>query len=162
MAPPLRGRLYRSQVIARPTERDHVQLRTIGILYVCDLRDVCDLRGATERAKIPNCWPDGMAPEEHNLNIGVDVRAGAEKLVAILKDDPTAPGVRRMMSVNYTLLPNAFAGGPLRQFLDDILTGERFPAVIRSVDTSLEKTTGLDAREERKAAADVAWRGLTI
>lgn len=119
-----RGRLYRSQHVGAPTETDLETLRRIGIRYVCDLR------GTRERQSRPSRWPKGATPQERHLNIGVDVRAGAEKLVEILIADPTAAGVRRMMEVNYSLLPNAFADGGLGLFLDDLLEGDKFPAVV--------------------------------
>ncbi len=119
-----RGRVYRSQVIVSPTEHDQQMLRQIGFRYVCDLR------GARERSLHPNRWPEGMTPRERSLDIGLDVRAGAERLLAILVDDPNAAGVRRMMMVNYSLLPNAFAGGKLGWFLSDLATGDGFPAIV--------------------------------
>jgi protein-tyrosine phosphatase len=119
-----KGKIYRSQVVAAPTEADHETLRRIGVRYVCDLR------GARERANTPSRWPEGVAPVERNLDIGVDVRAGAERLLALLIEDPTAAGVRRMMTLNYSLLPQAFADGRLKLFLDDLLDGDNFPAVI--------------------------------
>ena len=119
-----KGRVYRSQVVAAPTAADHETLRQIGLRYVCDLR------GARERASTPSRWPEGHAPVERNLDIGVDVRAGSEQLLAILVEDPTAAGVRRMMEMNYSLLPRAFADGRLGLFLDDLLQGDKFPAVV--------------------------------
>jgi len=119
-----KGRIYRSQVVAAPTPSDNETLRRIGVRYVCDLR------GSRERANAPSRWPEGHPPLERNLDIGVDVRAGSERLLAILIEDPTAAGVRRMMELNYSLLPGAFADGRLGLFLDDLLQGDKFPAVV--------------------------------
>ncbi len=119
-----KGRVYRSQVVAAPTAADLKTLSRLGIRYVCDLR------GTRERANTPSRWPQGLAPVERHLDIGVDVRAGAEQLIAILVADPTEAGVRRMMMVNYSLLPRAFADGRLGRFLDDLLEGDKFPAVV--------------------------------
>ncbi len=118
-----RGRVFRSQVIAGPTEDDTSSLRALGIRYVCDLR------GENEAARAPCAWPDGVKPETRNLNIGADVRAGTQMLIDIMVADPSASGIRKMMMTTYSMLPVAFAG-KLGLFFDDLLSGGRFPAVI--------------------------------
>jgi protein-tyrosine phosphatase len=117
------GRIYRSQLIARPTEADKIALRDIGIRYVADLR------GRHERDVAPNIWMENPQPELHHLNIGMDVRAGAGELLGILAADPTVNGIRAMMMRTYSLLPGAFVGR-LGPFFDAMLTGDKFPALI--------------------------------
>ncbi len=117
------GLVFRSQLIAKPDEADLGTLRRINI------RTVCDLRGEYERETAPNGWVEQPCPVMHHLNIGMDVRAGAGELLAIIAGDPTVNGVRRMMMFTYSLLPRAFEGkiGPV---LDDIIAGERLPVLI--------------------------------
>jgi len=117
------GRIFRSQLILHPTEADLTALRGI------DIRAVCDLRGEHERETAPNSWIEKPFPVMHHLNIGMDVRAGAGELLAIIAADPTVTGVRKMMMFTYDLLPRAFEGklGPV---FDDIAAGDRFPMLI--------------------------------
>ena len=117
-----RGRIFRSEAIARPTEADLAVLRDIGI------RLVCDARSADERDAAPSRWPDGQLPEILHLDIRMDLRSGPSQLIDIIASDPTANGVRRMMLTSYGLLPQAFAGrlGPLLQGLVD----GKYPALI--------------------------------
>jgi protein-tyrosine phosphatase len=117
------GRIYRSQLIARPTEDDRAALRRIAIRYVCDLR------GTHERESAPNQWLEEPLPVLSHLDIGMDVRAGAGELLGIIAADPTVNGIRAMMMRTYSLLPGAFAG-KLGAFLDAILAGGSFPALI--------------------------------
>jgi protein-tyrosine phosphatase len=117
------GRVFRSQVVLNPSPDDFATLRRLGIRYVCDLR------GAREAAMAPCHWPDSPPFETRKLDIGADVRAGAELLLDIMIADPTARGIRRMMLTTYSLLPRSF-DGKLGLLLDDLLTGERAPAVI--------------------------------
>jgi protein-tyrosine phosphatase len=117
------GRIFRSQLIARPTEDDKAALRRIALRYVCDLR------GQHEREVAPNLWLEAPPPAVRNLDIGMDVKAGAGELLGIIAADPTVTGIRRMMMRTYSLLPGAFVG-KLGLFLDDILASGDFPAVI--------------------------------
>jgi protein-tyrosine phosphatase len=117
------GRIFRSQLIANPTEADKAALGRIGIRYVCDLR------GMHEREASPNLWLAEPLPTVRNLNIGMDVKAGAGELLGIIAADPTVHGIRKMMMRTYSLLPTAFEG-KLGLFLDDILAGGDFPALI--------------------------------
>jgi protein-tyrosine phosphatase len=117
------GLIYRSQLIAKPTEADKIALRDIGIRYVVDLR------GHHEREVAPNIWMENPQPALFHLNIGMDVRAGAGELLGIIAADPTVNGIRAMMMRTYGLLPGAFAG-KLGPFFDDMLTGDKFPALI--------------------------------
>jgi protein-tyrosine phosphatase len=117
------GRIYRSQLIAKPTPEDRAALKNIAIRYVCDLRSV------PERAMAPNGWMVSPEPTIRNLDIGMDVRSGPGELLAIISADPTVNGIRTMMMRTYSLLPGAFEGklGPI---LDELISGEHFPAVI--------------------------------
>lgn len=117
------GRIFRSQLIANPTEADKATLHRIDIRYVCDLR------GMHEREVAPNLWLAAPPPTVRNLEIGMDVKAGAGELLGIIAADPTVNGIRRMMMRTYSLLPTAFEG-KLGTFLDDILTGDEVPALI--------------------------------
>jgi protein-tyrosine phosphatase len=117
------GQVFRSQLIVGPTETDLATLRRIGV------RTVCDLRGDHERRIAPNSWIEQPFPVLMDLNVGMDVRAGAGELLAIIAGDPTVRGVRKMMMFTYGLLPRAFEGkiGPV---LDDIIAGEQLPVLI--------------------------------
>jgi protein-tyrosine phosphatase len=117
------GRIFRSQLIVHPTEADLATLRRI------DIRTVCDLRGEHERETAPNSWIEKPFPVMRHLDIGMDVRAGAGELLAIIAGDPTVRGVRRMMMFTYGLLPRAFEGklGPV---LDDIVAARDMPTLI--------------------------------
>jgi protein-tyrosine phosphatase len=117
------GRIYRSQLIAKPTPQDTAALRNIAIRYVCDLRS------APERAMAPNGWMVPPEPTIRNLDIGMDVRSGPGELLAIISADPTVNGIRTMMMRTYSLLPGAFEEklGPI---LDELVSGDHFPAVI--------------------------------
>jgi protein-tyrosine phosphatase len=117
------GQVFRSQLIIQPTEADLATLRRINI------RTVCDLRGEHERRIAPNSWVEQPFPVLMDLNIGMDVRAGAGELLAIIAGDPTVRGVRKMMMFTYALLPRAFEGkiGPV---LDDIIAGVELPLLI--------------------------------
>jgi protein-tyrosine phosphatase len=116
-------RIYRSQLIASPTPGDTAALRAIAI------RSVCDLRGAREHVKAPNAWTEPPEPAMRNLDIGMDVRAGAGELLAIIAADPTENGIRTMMMKTYSLLPRAFEG-KLRPVLDDLVSGDHYPFLI--------------------------------
>ncbi len=118
-----RGAIYRSQVILNPPAPDLEKLHAMGIRYVCDLR------GAHERKATPDRWLSEPAPILRHLDIGMDVRAGAGELLAIIAADPTPNGIRSMMMRTYSLLPHAFEGR-LGLFLDDILAGAPFPAMV--------------------------------
>jgi protein-tyrosine phosphatase len=117
------GSVYRSQLIQNPADADLATLRGLNIRYVCDLR------GEHEREGAPNSWIEQPFPVLAHLDIGMDVRAGAGELLAILAADPTVSGVRRMMMFTYGVLPRAFEGklGPL---LDDMIAGEQLPMLI--------------------------------
>jgi protein-tyrosine phosphatase len=117
------GQVFRSQLIVKPGEADLGTLRRINI------RTVCDLRGEHERQIAPNSWVEQPFPVMQHLNIGMDVRAGAGELLAIIAGDPTVRGVRKMMMFTYSLLPHAFEGkvGPV---LDDIIAGDELPVLI--------------------------------
>ena len=117
------GRIFRSQLIARPSDDDKAALRRIAIRYVCDLR------GAHEREAAPNRWLEEPLPVLSHLDIGMDVRSGAGELLGIIAADPTVNGIRTMMMRTYSLLPGAFAG-KLGPFLDALLAGAHFPALI--------------------------------
>lgn len=117
------GRIYRSQLIAKPTPEDTATLAGIGLRYVCDLR------GGPERAMAPNAWMAAPEPAVRNLDIGMDVRSGPGELLAIISADPTANGIRTMMTRTYSLLPGAFET-KLGPFLDELVSGEHFPIVI--------------------------------
>jgi protein-tyrosine phosphatase len=117
------GRIYRSQLIARPTPEDTAALAGIGLRYICDLR------GGPERAMAPNAWMAAPEPAIRNLDIGMDVRSGPGELLAIISADPTVNGIRTMMMHTYSRLPAAFAE-KLGLFLDELVSGEHFPLVI--------------------------------
>ena len=112
------GRIFRSQLIARPSDDDKAALRRIAIRYVCDLR------GAHEREAAPNRWLEEPLPVLSHLDIGMDVRSGAGELLGIIAADPTVNGIRTMMMRTYSLLPGAFAG-KLGPFLDALLAVSR-------------------------------------
>jgi protein-tyrosine phosphatase len=117
------GKVYRSQLIQKLTDADLATLRGLDIRYICDLR------GDPERKKAPNAWVEEPMPLQRHLDIGMDVRAGADVLVGMITADPTVNGVRQMMTFTYSMLPKAFEGklGPV---LNDILAGEHFPILI--------------------------------
>jgi protein-tyrosine phosphatase len=117
------NRIYRSQLIATLTSADRETLRGIAI------RSICDLRGVREHMKAPNAWIEPPEPAMRNLDIGMDVRAGAGELLTILAADPTENGVRTMMMKTYSLLPHAFEG-KLAPVLDDLVSGDRYPFLI--------------------------------
>jgi protein-tyrosine phosphatase len=117
------GLIFRSQMVVGPSAADIDMLGDIGIRYICDLR------GAREAEQAPCHWPTGVACETRKLDIGADVRAGAELLLDIIVADPTEVGIRRMMLATYSLLPLSFQG-KLGVVLDDLVSGDRFPAVI--------------------------------
>jgi protein-tyrosine phosphatase len=118
-----RKRIFRSQLIANPTETDLATLQSINIRYICDLR------GTHEREAAPDRWVKQPPPTLRHLDIGMDVRAGSNELLAIITADPTAGGVRTMMMHTYSLLPRAFEGR-LGLLLDDIIAGDQFPAMV--------------------------------
>jgi protein-tyrosine phosphatase len=117
------GVVFRSQLIVKPSEAD------LGMLRRLNIRTVCDLRGEHERETAPNSWVEQPFPVMQHLDIGMDVRAGAGELLAIIAGDPTVRGVRKMMMFTYSLLPRAFEGkiGPV---LDDIIAGDQLPVLI--------------------------------
>ena len=117
------GKIYRSQLIHSLTDTDLATLRGLNIRYVCDLR------GDPERKKAPNAWVEEPMPLLRHLNIGMDVRAGADVLLGMITADPTVNGVRKMMMFTYSMLPKAFEGklGPI---LDDMIAGNQFPMLI--------------------------------
>jgi protein-tyrosine phosphatase len=117
------GQVFRSQLIARPSEADLATLRRIDIRYVCDLR------GEHERAIAPNSWIEQPFPVLSHLDIGMDVRAGAGELLGIIAADPTVNGVRRMMMFTYGMLPRAFEG-KIGALLDDMIAGDHSPVLI--------------------------------
>jgi protein-tyrosine phosphatase len=117
------GLVFRSQIVVNPTAADLETLRRLGIRYVCDLR------GVREAAMAPCHWPDAEGLAIRKLDIGADVRAGAELLVEIMVNDPTVSGIRRMMLTTYSLLPQSF-NGKLGLVFYDLLSGDRAPAVI--------------------------------
>ena len=116
-------RIYRSQLIAKPTPEDAAALKAINLRYVCDLR------GTQEREMAPNRWTEAPEPTFRHLDIGMDVRAGATDLLDIIAADPTVNGIGKMMMRTYSLLPGAFEG-KLGPFLDDLMSGDHFPVVI--------------------------------
>ncbi len=118
-----KNRIFRSQLIASPTEGDLAKLRAINIRYICDLR------GTRERETSPDRWVDEPPPILRHLDIGMDVRAGANELLGIIAADPTAGGIRTMMMRTYSLLPRAFEGR-LGLLLDDIVAQGPFPALV--------------------------------
>jgi protein-tyrosine phosphatase len=117
------GQIFRSQLIIDPTVGDRAVLRAIDIRYICDLR------GQHEREISPNLWLEPPPPAVRDLNIGMDVKAGAGELLGIIAADPTVNGIRAMMMRTYSLLPKAFEG-KLRVLIDDILAGDGFPVLI--------------------------------
>jgi protein-tyrosine phosphatase len=117
------GKVYRSQLILEPAAADLETLRQLNIRYICDLR------GDPERKRAPNAWVEEPMPLLRHLDIGMDVRAGADVLLGMITADPTVNGVRRMMMFTYSMLPRAFEG-KLGLVLDDMLTGRDFPMLI--------------------------------
>ena len=117
------GKVYRSPLIQKLSDAELATLRGLDIRYICDLR------GDPERKKAPNAWVEEPMPLLRHLDIGMDVRAGADVLLSMITADPTVNGVRRMMTFTYSMLPTAFEGklGPV---LDDILAGNQFPMLI--------------------------------
>ena len=118
-----KGQIYRSQLILNPPPADLETLRALDIRYVCDLR------GTHERETTPDRWIGNPAPVLRHLDIGMDVRSGSGELLGIIAADPTPNGIRTMMMRTYSLLPHAFEGR-LGLFLDDILAGGAFPAMV--------------------------------
>jgi protein-tyrosine phosphatase len=97
------GAVYRSESLAHLTPRDLDTLRRIGV------RLAADLRSALERSRNPSRWPEGSEPQVLHVDITVDMRAGNEALLALLREDPSEEGALRLMTTNYRNLPRAFA-----------------------------------------------------
>lgn len=104
-----RGRVFRSDALARLSARDQDTFRALGI------RTVCDLRSEGERLRHPNRLPPGHACEQIHFGILTDVRAGDARVFDALRRSPDAAGAREMMLSLYRGMPEAFAPhlGPL-------------------------------------------------
>jgi protein-tyrosine phosphatase len=96
------GVVFRSETLAHLTPDDVERLRALGV------RRVADLRSPAERGRNPSRWPAGAEPEILNVDVTVDVRAGNEELLALLREDPSEHGALRLMRANYRHLPRAF------------------------------------------------------
>jgi len=96
------GAVYRSGSLAHLTPRDLDALRQLGV------RRAADLRSPQERRRNPSRWPEGCEPELLHVEIAVDLRAGNQDLLALLREDPSEDGALRLMRASYRSLPHAF------------------------------------------------------
>jgi len=109
------GRLFRSEMIARPDDADATALGGCGIGLVIDLRS------ASEAQSTPNHFWTAQGVEVRAFDIGTDVRAKGS-FWDRLAEDPSEAGVAALMAVIYRSIPNA-VGPPLSALFDALAEG---------------------------------------
>ncbi len=113
--------ILRSDRLNRLTDADWAQLRSLG------LRTVCDLRGADERERHPNRYPDDGGVDELWLEVRNDLRSNP-MYMRMFAEDPTPVGAERVMQQIYRSFPAAFTSQLPQLFA--LLHEERVPMLI--------------------------------
>ncbi len=96
------GLVYRSEAVLDPDPVDADTLSRARIALICDLR------GASERARAPNHWWRSQGVRLVELDILADIR-GSAAIWDELRTDPTFDGAFSTMTRVYRELPNAAA-----------------------------------------------------
>lgn len=118
-----RGRVFRSQGLDRLTDEDLTVLRGL------DVRLVCDLRSVRERNRHPSRWPADSRAQHLDFDVRADVRANNQKLLDLLRADPSADGARAVMMASYSSFPTTFADVLARLFAR-MAQDEAFPMLV--------------------------------
>ena len=98
------GLLYRSDSLAFLSADDFTILQGLNVGLVCDLRS------ANERSHRPTGWPDHYRPTVLDMDINADLRAANDRMLDILRADPTPNGATAMMMESYRVIPLALQG----------------------------------------------------
>ncbi len=122
------GLLYRGGHLLDPSVEELAYVRSLG------LRQVFDLRSASERARQPSRWLDactdtGDVPHEIHSDVNTDVRAGHDALLRLLEADCGVSGARQMMLQTYRNFPGGFSE-QLRPLFDALLDVRRMPVLV--------------------------------
>jgi len=117
-----RGVLFRSGHLSSLTAADMETLRRLNIGLIVDLRS------RSESELHPTRWPEEIETKRLSMHIDTDLRAGDKNLLAIVREDPTVTGARRVVEHTYRSLPAAC--GPTLKVLIDRLAQGQMPALV--------------------------------
>lgn len=110
-----RGRLFRSDMVSRPTAQDE------SILAACRIGLVLDLRSAAEANSHPNTYWRKRGVEVISFDVGTDVRAKGS-FWERLRADISPASIEELMHSVYRSIPHAVAPA-LRTLFDRLVEG---------------------------------------
>jgi protein-tyrosine phosphatase len=113
--------LLRADRLSGLTAADWLELQTLG------LGTICDLRSSKERERHPNGIANYLRVKEVSLAVDNDLRANSE-FMTWMAEDPTARGAEKVMIGIYRRFPRVMAG-KIRTVID-LLLENRAPLLI--------------------------------
>lgn len=118
------GLLFRSEAPANLNEHGRAQLAALP------LRSLIDLRGHGEGADFDGPWHDNTPPVRLPLEVVSANRALDPDLGLVMLRDPSGRVAHDYMREFFVELVDAFARGPLQQFVETVIEPDRVPMLV--------------------------------